>query len=271
MCRVRSVARNVLRATCGAQDAVRPAREPEASARQRWAEGPAASRRVSALWCVFVWVASDGAQGVACEAWGAECSCVKCCALCGAVGARAGSECEAAAGWAARRSRPAVAFRLCVCACDEQTAAVSRCGRLRAEGAQCVARWRAARRTVRSAREPEVRYVLRARAWRECAECRERACERVACCKRAVRCERSRVMGAPSAASALASARCVASARRARACGVPQACGVSRAMSRARVLARTVCGGACETRMCAAPVAVACVWRLRDATRVRSR
>ena len=50
--------------------------------------------------------------------------------------------------------------------------------------------WRAARRAVRSAREPEVRYVLRARVWRECAECRERACERVACCKRAVRCER---------------------------------------------------------------------------------
>ena len=68
---------------------------------------------------------------------------MKCCALCGAVGVRAGSECEAAAGWGARCVAACGAFRPCVCACDEQTAAMPPCGRLRAEGAQRVARGRA--------------------------------------------------------------------------------------------------------------------------------
>ena len=41
---------------------------------------------------------------------------------CGAVGARAGSECEAAAGWGAHCAAACGAFRSCVCACEEQTA-----------------------------------------------------------------------------------------------------------------------------------------------------
>ena len=69
--------------------------------------GARASRRVGALVVVCVRVSwADGAQCVAC---------VVCCAPCGVVGARAGGECEAAAGWGAR----GIAARrgACGCAC----------------------------------------------------------------------------------------------------------------------------------------------------------
>ena len=83
MCCVRSV---LCRVRCGRR------------ASWRRVHSPAAPRRVGALWSC-----------VQCAA------CVVCCARCGAVGARAGSECEAAAGWGARCVAAAVAFRL-VCA-----------------------------------------------------------------------------------------------------------------------------------------------------------
>ena len=40
--------------------------------------------------------------------------CVVCCELCGAVGARAGSECEAAVGWERAASRRVGALVVCV-------------------------------------------------------------------------------------------------------------------------------------------------------------
>ena len=63
--RAKRTAHNVRRAWCAAHRAGRSARGPEASARRRRAEGPAASRRAGVSWCACVWV------GAACEAWGA--------------------------------------------------------------------------------------------------------------------------------------------------------------------------------------------------------
>ena len=108
--RAKRMAHNVRRAWCAAHRAGRSARGPEASARRRRAEGPAASRRVGASWCACVWV------GAACEAWGAP---VAHCAL------RWARELEASAGrqgLGAHCAAACGAFRLRVCACEEQTA-----------------------------------------------------------------------------------------------------------------------------------------------------
>ena len=62
------------------------------------------------------------AHKVPCASVGRKVCVRRCCALCGAAGARARSGCEAAAGWGARCVAVGAAFRLCVCAWDERTA-----------------------------------------------------------------------------------------------------------------------------------------------------
>ena len=106
MCCVRGVARNVLRASV-----LRMVRCGRRASRKRvrgggGLKGRAASRRAGALWCACVWVDRMAlrvprARRVAVQsvASGRRTMCGRVrCAPCGAVGARAGSEYEAAAG-----------------------------------------------------------------------------------------------------------------------------------------------------------------------------
>ena len=116
--RAKRTAHILLRAWCAAHCAVRSARVPEASARRRRAAGPAASRRVGALVAECAACNEQAVRNVAVrlarEADDARCvACVVRFASCGAVGARVGSECEAAAGWEGR----CVAARRGVCGC----------------------------------------------------------------------------------------------------------------------------------------------------------
>jgi len=153
---VRSVARKVLRAPRVAQGAARSARGSKASARRRRAVLPAASRRVVAVWLRGCEVASGSAKVLRAKRGAQSVVCVVCYALCGAMGARAGSECEAAVG---RGVRCIAARERCGCVSARvmsRRRVMLRIGRRAKRTAHNVRRaWCAAHRAGRSARGPE--------------------------------------------------------------------------------------------------------------------